>query len=89
MLMECEVSKMKMKQAVISAPIITADTLAWLKSLCDIPPKATDSAKQLRWKAAQRDVYLKAKHFHELATSREGTAKNTAENLNIKVRSED
>lgn len=77
------------KQVVISAPIITADTLAWLKQLCDVPPSAKDSGKILRWKAAQRDVYLTAKVFHERGMARESTATNAAENLGIQTRNED
>lgn len=77
------------KRQVTSAPIITADTLAWLKALCDVPVSVNDTDKQLRWKAAQRDIYLKAKHFHELGMAPENKSRDTAAKYGITVKHED
>ncbi len=77
------------KHPATSAPIITADTLAWLKLLCDVPASAKDTSKQLRWKAAQRDVYLQAKVFHERGLSAENIGEDTAAKYGINIKHKD
>lgn len=77
------------KQVHTSNPVITKDVLDYLKAVCDVPAKQSDSGKVIRWKAAQRDIYLKAEHQYNRSMERESTATNQAENLGIKIRSED
>lgn len=78
-----------MTKQVATSMHITPEFLAWLKSFCDVPAKASDSDKQLRWKAAQREIYIKAKAIYDANMNRAATPSNVAENLSIKVKSED
>tara|TARA_R110000851_G_scaffold317339_1_gene480800 strand:+ start:27401 stop:27646 length:246 start_codon:yes stop_codon:yes gene_type:complete len=70
-------------------PVITKDVLDYLKAVCDVPAKQSDNDKTIRWKAAQRDIYLKAEYQYERSMERPNTASNKAENLGINIRSED
>jgi hypothetical protein len=71
----------------MALPVVTKDVLDWLKVLCDIPAKSKDSPNILRWKAAQRDVYLRAKAVHESQLN-PGAAQSKAEKLGYKIKSD-
>lgn len=73
----------------IMNPMITSEMLAFLKQICDVPARASDTNEVLRWKCAQREVYLKAKELHERAMSKDNKASTKAESLGIQTRSED
>lgn len=77
------------KQALTSSLIMTADTLAWLKVRCDVPAKSSDSSKQLRWKAAQRAIYLDAKSMYERSITGSNATQHSAAKMGIQVRSDD
>lgn len=73
----------------VTSPVITADTLEWLRMVCDVPPSASDDNKKLRWKAAQRDVYIQAKAVHDRSIAQNTTSADKAAQLGHKIRSED
>lgn len=45
-------------------PIITREVLEWLEAVCSVPVKASDSDNVIRWRTAQRDIYLQAEALY-------------------------
>jgi hypothetical protein len=67
--------------------VISKQTLDWLEALCDIPAKPKDSNEILRWKAAQRDVFLRAQSFYN--TQLDPNSKTSkAEELGYNIKSD-
>lgn len=66
-------------------PIITSHTLDWLRVVCDVPPKSSDSNDVIRWKAAQRNIYIQAKALYDNQNKSSG---NAAEKLGYNIKSD-
>jgi hypothetical protein len=78
-----------MTKQVLIRPVITADMLEWLRVTCDVVANSTDNDKKLRWKAAQRDVYIKAKSMYERGLVEESNDKaRKAQQLGHNIRSD-
>lgn len=78
-----------MTKPVHTNPVITKDILDYLEKICDVPALQSDDDNALRWKAAQRDIYLRAKFQYEQSMMRPNTGANAAAQLGIEVRHEE